>query len=237
MRASQVVIDVDPASGRVTGLNGYGAAPSGAELLALSIKMQGVAHAIQNGFYMAQGRLAVLRATSAAPPMQAIELVKGLFKSMTGITLPGPTVAAPAEVIKNVENALTTLERGFKERVVPAIERVKTGELEPDRWFKMAAPYADGIVSILNEVNESGGAVLVSDAINGMIADAKRLGIKGSEAFDQGKDAFGKMLPYLPWLIGGFAILYAFNTLRVFMPFRGLSGYTPKRRSRRRLKR
>lgn len=213
VRAAEAVISVDE-SGRVLrvardreSVRGFGAADrplSSAERAMLVLKMQAVAHAIQNGFWAAQGRLKVLSTTSSLPAAQAYEIVRGFLKSVTGASL--PVGAAPAEVIKNVSNALTTLEGGFKSRVIPAIEQVKSGTLHPDRWFAMAAPYVDGIKSILNELDEGSMSALVGKTVDDLVADAKKVGLKAAD--------LGSKLPdYLPFILVGLGGLFLFQML------------------------
>lgn len=224
MRARDAVIDVSPA-GKV--LPRSFASYSPADLFALTLKMQAVAHAIQNGFWMAEGRLKLLSATSLTPVGVVYETARAMLaKLMPSYAMQLPVGAAPSEVIKNVRNALTTLQRGFEERVLPAIDRVKAGELEPERWFAMAKPYADGIKSILDEVNESSGAALVSATIDDLVRDAKRIG--------KTIDSMVPRLEYWPYIIGGFAVLLGLSYVaQIFGPVRRLSGYTPARRRRR----
>jgi hypothetical protein len=221
MRASDAVINVTP-SGRVTGVQSFAEAErplTAAQRAMLVLKMQAVAHAIQNGFWAAQGRLKVLAVTSNVPVAQAYEIVRGFLKAVTGAAL--PVGAAPAEVIKNVSNALITLERGFQSRVIPAIESVKAGTLHPDRWFAMATPYVTGIRSILDEIDESSVSALVGKSVDEAIADAKKIGVKIPGALDKTLDA-------LPFIVGAAVLLFVYQ---LTAPIRAAAALVPRRLS------
>lgn len=222
MRASEAVIDVQ--GGRVVGVRSKNASTSpgfgdlsAADRQLLLLKMQGVVYAIRNGFYAAQGRLNVLSVTSKIPTAALYEVVRSILPDFIGQRL--PVGAAPEEVVKNVSNALKTLQRSFETLVIPAMEEVKAGKLPPDRWFAMTRPYIDGIKSILDEIGESSLGSLVVKSAQDFIDQAKSIGVKMP-------DVGNKLLDVLPLILGVMGLLLV---AQVTAPLRALSGTSPKR--------
>jgi hypothetical protein len=203
-------------------LSGYGAAPtlSDAERVILQQKMNATVLALRSGFKLARAKVnttpnAVVGAFLAA-------LTGGL--SLIGIQ------SAPTEVKKNVGAALNTLERSFESIVPPAVGRVMAGELEPDRWFRMAEPYVDGIKGILDTLGESGTANLMAATLADVGKDIAAMTSQAREAVKRTLD----FMPLILTVIGAVAVVTLIKEfsapVKAFLPQpKRLAGYGRRR--------
>lgn len=247
-RASETVISVDPHTGRVTdvksldGFRSYGNAGvmDAASRAALVLKMRAAAHVMDNAFLVIQGHLTALRISNATPigvVASVADVIRGKVNDIFGLSI--PVLSAPDEVIKSVSSAVKMLENNFRAQMVPKISQVAAGTYAPETWFKQLGIYVEGVQSILGDLDDTSTATLVSETIDDVVADAVRIGGKVAQAAEEvaykAKAGVESTLSYMPLIVGGAVILIGLLVAsNLTAPLRALSGYSPRRRRRRR---
>ncbi|MFZ2152118.1 MAG: hypothetical protein WAV09_03360 [Minisyncoccia bacterium] len=200
--------------------SGFGAAPApvmtDAERVFLKGKMEATVAAIRTGFKVARAKVA-LTPNSLIGSIMAV-LTLGL--STIGIQ------SAPAETKVAVNNALLTLERSFEQQVVGGMQKVYDGTLDPNRWFAMTKLFVDGIRNILNGLEEDGTASNISATFEGMASDTADFLAR----FKKGVEA---TFDFMPFIVGGAALLGTYLVVTRLLPQRRLSGYHSRRRKLR----
>lgn len=204
-------------------LGGYGTvveppAPrqlSDAERLFLQQKMNATVLAVRAAFRIAQAKV-------ATTPNTAVGALLGVLTG--GMTAIGLT-SVPSDVKTSVGNSLTTLQGAFEQRIPPAMARVLSGELDPDRWFAMVKPFVTGIKEVLDVMGEYGSAKLVWQTVQDIGADVAEL----SRKFKAGVEKTFDYMPVIVAVIGAVAV-YALvqqltTPMRLLAAPKRLSGY------------
>jgi len=198
--------------GSPSGFGSFTAMPD-AQRVFLQAKMEATVAAIRAAFLTAQGRIQASNLADALLPALSAAL------STFGI---GSTSISREAVL----NSLIALRGAFEQNVVGAMPRVYAGQLDPERWFNMTKGYVDTIASMLGDLNSSAGSSLMA-AFSGTWADVK-------EFLARFKAGVEKTFDYMPYIIGGAALLGTYLVVTRFLPQqRAVSGYRRKRRKLR----
>ena len=217
-RQSPSVVVIEGEVVRSPSYGTFSATPLNAgERVYLQTKMEATVAAIRGAFKVAHGKVAVTPNALMGATMAI--LTAGL--STLGIH------SAPEATKTAVDNALTSLQGAFEQNVVGAMPRVYSGDLDPERWFNMTKGYIDSIRSILDELGSSGTGASLMAVFDGMFGDTKEF----LRRFKQGVEA---TFDFMPFIIGGAALLGTYLVVTRFLPQRrALSGYRSKRRKLR----